>query len=491
MKTTLSLTILVLFLFCVGCKFNDDSSDESDVDESSSSSEVSNENETEEQEPVCELTKAQKQCSPLPELDSFVKEDQTLIDEMNENIETYRKGDVTITVQNSSQEAISDINVYYSLIQPDFYFGTYFDYFEPPNTDAVCLMKEAGTNTAYVMLDWMRTQPNEGQFDLENVRKDSGIEALRREGYTLASNALVWMWREWLVPGYAYNIASRGYNHLLSAIKEHVREVVSYFADDIHIWNLINEPLASWTNCFNLDEDQVIEIIIETGKIVAEEDPTAIRLINFAVPTGTGYVVDPHDLLEQMPEDSYDGIGLQIYFNGCLTEDHGSWPQDEFTLPEIRELFDDYAVHGKDLYVTEFSAPSKMNSTCSTYRGEDWTWESQALYIHGFLSLVLGYPEIKMFSFWDTDDAYDPLGPFVYHGGLFNENFEAKDSWDVLKHWTRCLTPDADGTTDSNGEFSFRGFAGEYEITISDGETSKTYTISIEEQDETKVELEF
>ncbi|MBA7665812.1 hypothetical protein ES703_73886 [subsurface metagenome] len=103
--------------------------------------------------------------------------------------------------------------------------------------------------------------------------------------------------------------------------------------------------------------------------------------------------------------------------------------------------------------------------------------------------LAFGKPLLQeiCWSFGVSDDE-----AFMTGGGLLDADSNPKQSYFALKNLIKSWTTSGTGVTNEKGEFELRGFAGDYDITLTspDGHSCKT-KIHISEQECTELTIEF
>jgi hypothetical protein len=178
-----------------------------------------------------------------------------------------------------------------------------------------------------------------------------------------------------------------------------------------------------------------------------------------------------------------DAIGLEFYYAGSVM---GNIPCLGLDMVSISTLLDQYATFGKPVFVTEFSAPSTMQ-VGSGWWHSPWNEQIQAEYLKDFYTIAFSKFSVKsiMWSYGLADnDSY------VISGGLLDSNLNPKPSYYALKNLVDSWTTRGTGETDESGTFEFRGFAGDYNVTIenTDGQIYKTQ-LHIDEQKTTEISV--
>ena len=96
------------------------------------------------------------------------------------------------------------------------------------------------------------------------------------------------------------------------------------------------------------------------------------------------------------------------------------------------------------------------------------------------------HPSVTQIVYWNLVDGYAAFttpgdmkgGENYYRGGLLRFDMSEKPAYKRLKHLIKEVwTTDETLCSNENGEVSFRGFYGEYEVTVG----GKTYTVNFDE----------
>jgi endo-1,4-beta-xylanase len=390
-------------------------------------------------------------------------EDEEAYTSALQDIEQYRKGDVTIAVASKEGTPLPNVTVEYHQIEHSFLFGIFTRY----SPDIFQLMKEAGINYVTFHFNWQATEPQETTFDFRGLEYTWGVNPLCSQGFTLKAHALTWMTDE-VTPEYMRNVSFQLYKE---KSYQHIYEIVSHFKESVHIWNVINEPMAEWANIYNLSEEQVGEAITTGVEAIRKADPQGRIIINNASPAGENYIIPPYDFLKGLKAD-YDIIGLQMYYNGYTQE----YEAPRRSLAYLASLVDQFSTLEKEIHITELSVPSDPIKGRKGYWEHPWSEELQAQYAQVAYTLFFSKKDVKALTWWDASDATS----FIYHGGLLDENNSPKRIYYTLRNLIHSWTTHGTQVTDANGRIAFRGFGGLYEVNVTDNETGLVYTGTLE-----------
>ncbi|MDD4785563.1 MAG: endo-1,4-beta-xylanase, partial [Pirellulales bacterium] len=147
-----------------------------------------------------------------------------------------------------------------------------------------------------------------------------------------------------------------------------------------------------------------------------------------------------------------------------------------FPLDRVREILDQYASLGKELHITEFTPTSSGEPISCSHREGVWDEAAQADYAVKFYRVCFAHPAMRAITWWDLCDQ----GAWLPGGGMLRKDLSPKPVYEQLRRliheeWKTRLA----GTTDGNGRLSFRGFFGEYRVTIElpDGKVERQFRV--------------
>jgi hypothetical protein len=180
---------------------------------------------------------------------------------------------------------------------------------------------------------------------------------------------------------------------------------------------------------------------------------------------------------------------------------HGHKPMGVW--PDMRQMYanlDAFASLGVKLHISEATQDLGARFVSPVKTADRWTPELMAEYYEKYYTVAFSHPAMEAINYWD-------LGPSIVRGGAIGgmsiggtgqaglvdpeKGDEPRPVYYKLKEliterWRTRLA----GKVQSDGVVAFRGFGGDYEITVKtpDGRTLKG-TFSVKEQAENKVQL--
>jgi GH35 family endo-1,4-beta-xylanase len=402
--------------------------------------------------------------TPTPSI-KMSAQDAAAVAQAEADIEKNRQGEAIITVVDSQGRPLPGLSVDYTQIEHSFLFGV-FDTYDP---QVFALMREAGLNHVTFHYNWAAVEPRPGQYTWDNLDFAWGVQDLRDRGFHLKGHALIWL--QDTTPTYMRYLPFESYK---KAVYRHVYDTVDHYQDEIELWEAINEPMSSGANEPGFDERQIIDITATSAKAIRAAAPQARIIINNASCGGEDKKgMYPYHFLQGAIEAGvdFDIVGLQLYYNSY------TWGYDmpRRSLASMGQVLDEYAALGKEVHVTEFSAPSTPLKHYAGYWGQEWSEELQAAYLRAGYTIFFSKPHVQAITWWDANDD----SSFVYHGGLLGEENRPKPSYYALKELIRSWTTNGHSVTDARGQVVFRGFGGVYQVTVTDRESGLDLSLKI------------
>jgi endo-1,4-beta-xylanase len=367
-----------------------------------------------------------------------------------ERIEQIRKGDLIVRVTGNDGRPMTGIAVSVEMKRHAFGFGSAVAarlIAGPESEDSrryrETILQFYNRVVFENDLKWPQWEnPANRELTLQAARR------LREHGIDIRGHCLVWpSWR--YVPKDVKGLQNDP-PALRKRVNDHILDEAGAMRGLLSEWDVINEPHS------NRDLMDVLgdEAMVEWFKLARQADPHAKLYINdYNILAGGGarrgrqddYEKTIRFLLEQGAP--LDGIGMQGHFGQTLTPP-----------AELIQTLDRFAAFGKEIQVTEHD----INITDERL---------QADYTRDFMIAVFSHPSVTgilTWGFWEGRH-WRP------NGAYFRRDWSVKPAGEVWKElvftdwWTR-----ASGSTSNNGEYRVRGFHGDYEITITQGEKRRT-----------------
>lgn len=398
------------------------------------------------------------------------------------DIEKYRKGDVKLRVVDAEGTPLSDCTVKFTQVSRDFLFGANpmgrNGGYEPKIAE---LMKDAGINHSYITARWGIIEPLPGKFDWDNMDNYQQIDRQISHGFKLMGALSLWF-----SPNTDFSpmyLRELDFEQLKKSVYSYSYNLVSRYKGRIDVWE-INEINLGSANALGLTQEQKLEIVRLFVTAAREANPGAKILIgSTALPYEfSDSVPFPELLSSDVPADI---IGLELYYSGVNTEGYSVVGLD---LATISDLLDFYSTFGKPIYIKELAAPSTQVLGSSWWH-RPWDAQTQAEYLEKLYTIAFSKKWVQAITWsWGISDQ----DAFIVSGGLLDASLNPKPAYYALRNLLRSWTTSGRGTTDSSGEFTFRGFGGKYNVTIEspDGRSFNT-TIHVTEQQTKSLIIQF
>lgn len=374
-------------------------------------------------------------------------------------IEHNRKSGARIEVVDADGRRVAGASVSVKQVSHDFLFGCAFPMWkEPPerlgeqgwrnwNRHFTRLFNYATSENS---LKWPPIEPEEGKLRWEPV--DFMISWCRERDIKIKGHNLIWPLQDhgfpkWLEKYSPEEIARRA--------KEHIRAVIGRVRKDIRIWDVVNEPVhLHW-----FERHWSPDYVLDAYRWAREADPDALLVINdYAGFRGDvdKFVPMVKDLLRKGAP--IDAIGEQAH-------DPPHW----YTPKEIFETLDKMASTGLRIHLTELTYPSDGADITGGFVQGKWDEENQGMFYRYFVTLCFSHPRVDAITLWAMWDG----SSWLKTGGIIREDWTPKPAYHALddlinNKWRTRF----EARTDQNGEIRFRGFHGEYEVTVTAGAKS-------------------
>lgn len=411
--------------------------------------------------------------------------DEEILDGVDARIDTYRKGNGVISVVNGVGQPVVGVDVTVEQLTHSFLFGSgIFEWYEsyvapgyPPLTEAQQLWSDTWRalfldvfNFATLPYYWVS-----GELENGSMLHAANYEALAwclANGVQAKGHPIFWNADE---PAWINNwsdldaVKARVFGYLEKCIGNSPDMFLWEVANEAAVWDTLGlRQAAPATTRMWMREGQVpllLELFAAARALIA---PGQILSIN-------DYHVDDLyaalllDLIEGAGGAPFDVIGIQSHMHDDIWSPQKLWqvcdrfasihPRIHFTEVSILSGYKRNAEGGR-IWATN---PETTASWPSTPLGE----AQQAVEVEKFYKVLFSHPNVEGITWWNNCDGVSWLNA---PRGFFAADLTPKPSWAVLKNlikttWWTSLS----GVTNGAGQYSFRGFAGTYRITVRRG----------------------
>lgn len=373
--------------------------------------------------------------------------------EATERIDKHRKADLAIRVTDAAGIPLAGATVHAKMVRHAFGFGSALSaehlLGETPDHQQYRSAFETLFNRAVFENDMKWQQTWDGVPD----RVERAMAWLQQRQIPVRGHCLLWPSWRWL-PKDLRALAGCP-PELRRAAAERCTEMVRRFQGRLYQWDVINEAYANHDLMDLLGQ----EVMVEWFKLAHAADPECKLYLNdYGIICGGGDDLAHQDSFYsairflQDHEAPIHGIGIQSHFNLALTP----------PLQLLRVL-DRFSELGLPIESTELSL--SLNDR-----------ELQADYMRDYLIALFSHPNVQgimLWGFWEGRH-WRP------EGALYGRDWKLRPHgqvWADLVH--NQWTTEVQSTTDLLGQTQFRGFCGDYELTVRRGGSAKTIRASL------------
>jgi GH35 family endo-1,4-beta-xylanase len=416
-------------------------------------------------------------------LESFLKNKEKLDKRNVEGIEKYRKGQFTLKLSaNAGQKVIVKQKKH------AFRFGTtafMLGSFEKPEKEIE--YKKAFVNLfnqAVVPFYWSDFEPQEGhlrmrtdsEFIYRRPAPDTCLEFCSKYGIEPKGHCLVW---GNFVPKWLETYSTEQRKEIL---ERRFKEIADEYVSKIPSFDIVNESASNYRRGVKSLFENYDEYGLQLGEKYFPDNIKILNETNEAI-WRDYYTEGKYMAFNMQMKDfitrgiPFDEIGLQYHIFKTTEEMENKITRNTYldvdSMIEILDIFDDY---GYPMHISEITIPgSGLN---------DENEEIQAYLVEQLYKTWFATRNMKSIVWWNLVDgyaAYAPLGSNEGEnrcgGGLLRFDMSRKPAYDVLdnlinKEWNTSFETEVD----KNGELTFRGFYGEYEVVVDDN----TYMVKLE-----------
>lgn len=411
----------------------------------------------------------------------YLKEYEEIADDIEQNIEKYRKSDAKIRIVDSNGMPINGVKVKVKQKTHDFKFGC----------NALVLGQLGEENKLYeekilklfnlvtTTICWSVYESPEGVFHFEDngdeqyrrppidrVRKFAKENNLAFKGQPLVADS--W-WPEW---------SAKNPEELKSQYINYFKAINERYGKDFYLIDVVNEAYSAEKRTpeyplFTPDLEYRNWAFEEVSKIFPDN-----IIFNYNEGSQVNAGKDADMFFNDVKKLIESGCGVDscsFQYHVMTYKKNGG---DGDFINHLRGLYnapkDIYKVYHKfcelgiPMYISEITVPTK-DVGLDVRLGE----EIQADILECLYKLWFSIPNMNGIIYWNLKDgvAFGREGDCL--GCLIDENFMEKPSYQRLyqliqRDWKTCT----EAETDSDGYVSFRGFNGDYEITITKDQNS-------------------
>lgn len=265
------------------------------------------------------------------------------------------------------------------------------------------------------------------------------------------------------------------------------------YADRINGWEVINELFCTqppWSkNAFFVSDDvldwnfKLAEKYFPSNELIINEASQVWKWWHFAYTRSGYYQMIKNGLDKGLRIDT---IGMQYHvFDRAPNEKNNV--TDMYNPKALFSVLDTYEKLGKPLQVTEITIPAYSDTA------EDE--KIQAELIENLYSIWFSHKAVEAVIYWNLVDGYAAwapqgdmtVGENIFRGGLLRFDMSKKPAYDMIKHlFTERWITNTEAETNGDGTAKFRGFYGDYTITVDD----KKFDITLKNNTENEIKIQ-
>ena len=436
-------------------------------------------------------------------LDLFDGQESCWRKRAEEGIELYRKGDLKVSVLGKDGVPVENAKVRLSQKSHEFRFGAnlfMLDELESEEKNEAYKSFFCGLfNMATLPFYWDALEPerNKPRYSKDSPKvyrrpsPDLCLEFCERHGIEPREHALAY---EQFFPKWLYGA---DVPEIKRELERRYAEIAERYADRIHTIEVTNEMAWEKGKTAFYDEPDYVEYCF---KLAEKYFPKNQLVINET--TGNSWcdccrATDKYYAYTEaamLKGARIDAVGMQ-YHLFYRREDEYERTRETLNPELLYKHMDLYSRFGKPLQITEVTVPA--------YSWEREDEELQAEIIEKLYTVWFSHPNVEQIIYWNLVDGYahlwdpDPekikasqgdmtLGENYYYGGLLRFDLSPKPAYQKLKELiTKRWHTEEEILTDRLGLAAFRGFFGDYELTVSKDGKSVTQEIRLSSKEKT------
>lgn len=402
-------------------------------------------------------------------------------------IEAYRKGGAVVKAVDSEGKPIAGAKVTVRQKNHAFRYGAnlfMLDELETPEKNEK--YKEAFKrifNMATLPFYWSDLEPEEGKpryaKDSPKIYRrpapDLCMEYCKQNGIEPREHALAYdaFFPKWLYDADIFKIKKK--------FEQRCAEISARYGADIRTIEVTNETWWAQGKTAIYNDPDFVEYSFKTARKYFGANELSINeyagVWDDNARTDDRYYMQVENALMKGAE--IDAIGMQYHMFHRAEEEYER-TRRTYDPNHLRAIMDLYGRFNKPIQITEVTIPAYSN------KPEDE--QLQAEIIRWLYSIWFSQPQVEQIIYWNLVDGYAAWAPQgdmtagenYYYGGLMRFDLTPKPAYDMIdtlfnKEWRTNLDIEAN----ADGETSFRGFYGDYELTVQSGDKSVTKSVTL------------
>jgi GH35 family endo-1,4-beta-xylanase len=393
-----------------------------------------------------------------------------------ENIEKYRKADVTFRVMDAAGQSVRNLTIKADETKSAFVFGASLGFFEPNNISPSNDQKPAPARPVELQKapeifngsmipfsgKWCYIEPQKGKYRWSDM--DKYVDYAVKNDWTLEFHHL-----SGILPGWVESMGgtdmTTGLNfgkarpELQKEFNRHCFDTVDRYADRIKYWQVVNEKY-------------MMAYVPEAFKELQKRHPKNQFGISDCVRFWDGGSREPlpksargrttEEGGQYKGADAVDWLikqGVKPDFFSI----HGHWPMNLWADPrEMYNVIDYFSEKGLRVHLSE-EVLQLNGQIMGPMRAGTLTPDLQGEYIVRFFTVAFSNPNVDMANYW----GLAPDGWGASNSGLIDSAGKVRPAWNVLKKQiTETWRSHVSGELSAEGKYLARVFHGTYVVTV-------------------------
>lgn len=401
----------------------------------------------------------------LPESYVGLWKDPAVANRITDGIEKNRKGDAAVSVIDEGGAPVPGATVRVHQRTHDFLFGcNLFVLGQLATPELNQKYERAFTNLfnfATLPFYWRELEPQQGRprFTEDSLRiwrrppPDQLVKWCKANGITPKGHALMYAKNKFM-PDWTARGDPRLFQQQAS---KHMAEIAQRYGRDIPIWDAVNEEIPRrlhFQEWHAVPDDFLAWCFQEAGRLFSKDVRLLINDGQIQAHYNTyDYRSMVADLLQR--QIRVEGIGMQFHVSrGSVLSG------DLYTPGRLQTVYSELGGLGLPLYITEITVPAL---------GEDGLAQ-QAAIVENQYRLWFSTTQMAGVTWWNLGDGTAFENENKALGGLLDADMDPKPAYRALDRlinheWRTRI----ELTTDAVGRANFRGFRGEYEVSVDSG----------------------
>lgn len=401
-------------------------------------------------------------------MNNYFNEYSKIEDEIDSNIEKYRKSDGKITVIDEKGNPVKNAQVTVNQTSHNFDFGVnalmlgQYDSVEKNAKYEKLITDVFNLVTTTSCFDIYSNNDNDYDFDYGEFRRPAPNYV---RDFAKANN-LKFKMQPLLTDGWNPDWATtKDVSNLRDIYKRWFQAIYDNFGDDLDIVDVVNESTSLWQSRnpnfpFNKNVYINVEWAYQTAQEIFKNSKTKLE-INDAYAYFSKYL---SSRIQPLNSGNFlDSVASQYHFfsgSEMLNHINGS----KASLTETYNNFKTLSNENLPMYISEITMPTNI----SGYTTEE-SQQIQAEVIKRLYKMWFSIPNMNGIIYWNMVDGEQWGSEGDALGCIVDSDMNEKYAYNVIKNYVNneWMTKNLTVYTDENGVATFRGFEGNYDVTIS------------------------